>query len=96
MNRYTKSLLATVLLATPMLGGATVAAMAQMRAPMGMPGGLAAAAFDPAQLPEFKGKVAAIHPLPPRRGRRPDPRRRHRGAGGPQPLLRPHLQREAR
>ena len=54
MTRFTKSLLATVLLTGPMLAGGVVAAHAQMP----MQAGPTAASFDPAQLPEFKGKVA--------------------------------------
>lgn len=54
MTRYKQALIATVLLAGPMLAAATGVAVAQMRPPMG----IATANFDPAQLPEFKGKVA--------------------------------------
>jgi hypothetical protein len=49
-----KPLLATVVLAAPILLGATGMAAAQMHQPMGM----FTSTFDPAQLPEFKGKVA--------------------------------------
>lgn len=58
MTRYKKALIATVLLTAPMLAGASGMAMAQMRQPMGMGMGRGTPAFDPAQLPEFKGKVA--------------------------------------
>jgi len=54
MSPYMKSLLATVVLAAPILLGATGMAAAQMHPPMGM----STSTFDPAQLPEFKGKVA--------------------------------------
>lgn len=54
MSSFSKPLLAALLLAAPMVAGATGIAVAQMR----QPSGLATGNFDPAQLPEFKGKVA--------------------------------------
>jgi hypothetical protein len=54
MSRFAKPLFVALALAAPMLAGATGIAVAQMRPPSG----LAAGNFDPAQLPEFKGKVA--------------------------------------
>jgi hypothetical protein len=54
MSRFPKPLFAAILLAAPMLAGAAGITMAQMRPPAG----LAAGNFDPAQMPEFKGKVA--------------------------------------
>lgn len=53
MAYLSKSLLAALMLAAPMVTGAGIA-VAQMRPPAG----LATGNFDPAQLPEFKGKVA--------------------------------------
>ncbi len=53
MTRTKSILLATAFLAAPMLAGAGIA-VAQMRPPAG----ITASNFDPAQLPEFKGKVA--------------------------------------
>lgn len=53
MTRFKTILLATGMLALPLLAGASGIAMAQMRPPTG----LVAGNFDPAQLPEFKGKV---------------------------------------
>ncbi len=54
MSFFTKPRFAAFLLAAPMLAGATGLAVAQMRPPAA----LASGNFDPAQLPEFKGKVA--------------------------------------
>ncbi len=54
MAYLSKSLLAALVLAAPMVAGVAGIAVAQMRPPAG----LAAGNFDPAQLPEFKGKVA--------------------------------------
>jgi hypothetical protein len=53
MSRFVKPLLAAFVLAAPMVAGATGIAVAQMRPQSG----LASGNFDPAQLPEFKGKV---------------------------------------
>ncbi len=53
MVRFSKPLIAAMVLAAPLLAGAAGIAAAQIRPPSG----LASGNFDPAQLPEFKGKV---------------------------------------
>lgn len=54
MSYFSKPLFAALMLAAPLVTGAPGMAVAQMRPPAG----LASSNFDPAQLPEFKGKVA--------------------------------------